>query len=96
MEKKISVDPVRLPGNISEVLKRKCEKLGFSYKEMISGAGHDAMILAGITDVGLVFVPSKNGKSHCPEEWTDYDQLQRGIEVVLEAVLVIAKKEEKK
>jgi len=96
MEKKISVDPVRLPRNISEVLKRKCEKLGFSYKEMISGAGHDAMILAGITEVGLVFVPSKNGKSHCPEEWTDYDQLQKGIEVVLEAVLVIAEKEEKK
>lgn len=60
---------------------------------MISGTGHDAMILAGITDVGLVFVPSKNGKSHCPEEWTDYDQLQKGIEVVLEAVLVIAEKE---
>jgi allantoate deiminase len=63
---------------------------------MISGAGHDAMILAGITDVGLVFVPSKNGKSHCPEEWTDYDQLQKGIEVVLEAALVVAEKEEKK
>lgn len=44
---------------------------------MISGAGHDAMILAGITDVGLVFVSSKNGKSRCPEEWTDYDQLQK-------------------
>jgi allantoate deiminase len=63
---------------------------------MISGAGHDAMILAGITDVGLVFVPSKDGKSHCPEEWTDYDQLQKGIEVVLEAALVVAEKEEKK
>jgi len=96
LEKKISVNPIKLPGNISEILKQKCEKAGFSYKEMISGAGHDAMIMAGITDVGLVFVPSKDGKSHCPEEWTEYEQLQKGIEIVLEAVLVVAEEENSK
>lgn len=94
IEKKISVDPVKLPRHIVEILKQKCEELSFGYKEMISGAGHDAMIMSEITDVGLIFVPSKDGKSHCPEEWTDYEQLQKGIELILEAALEIA--EEKK
>jgi allantoate deiminase len=93
MEKKLSVNPVMLSREISEILEKSCKKLGFSYKRMVSGAGHDAMVLAEITNVGLVFVPSKDGKSHCPEEWTDYEQLQKGIELVLEAVLDIAEDE---
>jgi allantoate deiminase len=57
---------------------------------MVSGAGHDTMIMAKVTDAALVFVPSKNGRSHCPEEWTDYEQIQKGTELVLAAVLDIA------
>ncbi|MPN27399.1 N-carbamoyl-L-amino-acid hydrolase [bioreactor metagenome] len=53
---------------------------------MLSGAGHDAMIMAGVTEVGLLFVPSKNGRSHCPEEWTDYDKLQQGIEIMCQTL----------
>ena len=40
---------------------------------MSSGAAHDANHLAEITRVGMIFVPSKDGKSHCPDEWTDFD-----------------------
>ena len=39
------------------------------------------MIFADFTETGLIFVPSKDGISHTPEEWTDYAQLQKGIEV---------------
>jgi len=60
---------------------------------MQSGAGHDAMVMAGITDVGLLFVPSLDGRSHCPEEWTDYEQLQKGVEVYLHTVLDLAESE---
>ena len=61
-----------------------------AYKKMLSGAGHDAMIMASITDVGLIFVPSKNGRSHCPEEWTDYEDLQNGIELIYHTVKELA------
>jgi allantoate deiminase len=57
---------------------------------MQSGAGHDAMIMAGLTEVGLIFVPSRYGRSHCPEEWTDYAQLQTGINLLLRAALRMA------
>lgn len=78
--------PTYLSKEIHQALTESADKLGFKYRTMVSGAGHDAMIFAGMTEVGLIFVPRHNGISHAPEEWTDYDQLQKGIEVVLETV----------
>ncbi|MBC1319139.1 Zn-dependent hydrolase [Listeria welshimeri] len=78
--------PTYLSKEIHQALTESADQLGFKYRTMVSGAGHDAMIFASMTEVGLIFVPSHNGISHAPEEWTDYDQLQKGIEVVLETV----------
>ena len=73
-----------------DLLAESAEKLGLTSRRMLSGAGHDAMIMADITNIGLVFVPSRGGRSHCPEEWTDYDLLQNGIETVCETVQRLA------
>lgn len=78
--------PVQLSEKIHQQLRANSEVLGLKSRSMVSGAGHDAMIFAGFTEVGLVFVPSKDGLSHTPEEWTDYEQVQKGIEVVYETV----------
>ena len=83
----LMVEPVELSTEILNIFKEEAENNSFSYKKMISGAGHDAMIMASITDVGLVFVPSKDGRSHCPEEWTDFEDLQKGIELIYHTVL---------
>jgi len=83
----LGVNPVPMAPAIVDILKDKARTLGFSYEMMLSGAGHDAMIMGLFTDVGLIFVPSLDGRSHCPEEWTDYDQLQKGIEVIYETIL---------
>lgn len=87
---KLDVAPVKLAEGIVDHFHKNCDQLGFSKERMLSGAGHDAMIMAGITDVGLIFVPSKDGRSHCPEEWTDYEDLQKGIELVYKTILDIA------
>ena len=47
-----------------------------------SGAGHDANHMAELTRSGMIFVPSKAGRSHCPDEWTDYDHLATGAAVL--------------
>ena len=57
---------------------------------MVSGAGHDTQIMAEIGPSALVFVPCRDGRSHCPEEWTDYDQLQKGIEVCCATIMELA------
>ena len=87
---KLSVPPVKLAEDIVAVLNKHSDRLGFRKQTMLSGAGHDAMVMAAITDVGLVFVKSKGGRSHCPEEWTDYEDLQKGIEVICETIMEIS------
>jgi acetylornithine deacetylase/succinyl-diaminopimelate desuccinylase-like protein len=49
---------------------------------MISGAYHDALILAAQVPVGMLFVPSRDGLSHHPDEHTDAADIDRGIEVL--------------
>lgn len=86
IEQPLMVEPTRLDENIHERLTKNSKALGLSYRTMVSGAGHDAMMFAGITRVGLVFVPSKAGLSHHPDEWTDYAQIQKGVDVVFYTV----------
>jgi N-carbamoyl-L-amino-acid hydrolase len=59
-----------------------CDKLEIPYLLLPSGAGHDAGHLAEITRAGMIFVPSKGGRSHCPEEWTDFDHIGRGAQLL--------------
>jgi len=89
----LMVEPVELSQQIFNTFKSESKRLGFNSKEMISGAGHDAMIMSAITDVGLIFVPSKDGRSHTPEEWTDYEDLQKGIELIYHSVLKVGEAE---
>ena len=86
----LNVPPVKLADDIIDKLNRYNDELGFKKELMLSGAGHDAMVMTKITDVGLIFVPSKAGRSHCPEEWTEYEDLQKGIEVACKTIIDIA------
>ncbi|MBI3977602.1 MAG: Zn-dependent hydrolase [Chloroflexi bacterium] len=63
-----------------------CDALGLSYTHLPSGAGHDAMHLATIAPMGMIFVPSVGGRSHCPEEWTDWSDVAAGVAALLEVV----------
>lgn len=90
MERKISVPPIHLDKKIRGIFEQEANHRGISYRTMVSGAGHDAMIMASLTRVGLLFVPSKGGRSHCPEEWTDYEQLKKGVDIALGTILKLA------
>lgn len=57
------------------------------YHRMNSGALHDAAMMTGVTDVGMIFVPSRDGRSHTPKEWTDYEDIERGANLLLQAVV---------
>ncbi|MDN5332357.1 MAG: allantoate deiminase [Tepidanaerobacteraceae bacterium] len=87
----IFVDPVFMDEKIKNVIKDTAKSLNLSYKTMVSGAGHDAMILSNIWPVGMIFVPSKDGRSHCPDEFTDFEWLKKGIDVMINTVLKLDK-----
>ncbi|MBN9245035.1 MAG: Zn-dependent hydrolase [Mesorhizobium sp.] len=86
IEEQLFVPPVPLSADLHATLSRHAAALGLKSRSMVSGAGHDAMIMAGFAPTGLVFVPSRGGISHAPEEWTDYEQLARGVDVLFAAV----------
>ncbi|WP_336057905.1 M20/M25/M40 family metallo-hydrolase, partial [Nitratireductor sp. CH_MIT9313-5] len=54
---------------------------------MPSGAGHDAQTMQSLCPSGLIFVPSRNGISHAPQEWTDWDAIEKGANLMLRALM---------
>jgi acetylornithine deacetylase/succinyl-diaminopimelate desuccinylase-like protein len=69
---------------------RACEDLHLTHMPLISGAGHDGQSLDGLCPVGMIFVPSKNGASHAPREFTEWDDCVNGANVLLQAALNLA------
>lgn len=93
MKKDLYIAPVVMSEKIIDIMRETADKLGYSYMKMNSGAGHDAMIMAGIAPTSLIFVPSKNGLSHHPDEWTEYEDLGKGIHLILNTVVNICMKD---
>jgi N-carbamoyl-L-amino-acid hydrolase len=69
------------------VLTEACDELGLPFRLMSSGAGHDAMCIAHIAPQAMLFVPSRDGISHSPEEYTDPESCVAGVRVLLTALL---------
>jgi N-carbamoyl-L-amino-acid hydrolase len=61
--------------------------LELTFKTMPSGAGHDAQDVAQICPVGMIFVPSAEGISHAPKEFSDPKDIENGANVLLHTVL---------
>lgn len=79
-------EPVHFDEKIVQLIESSAKKLGFSYRRMTSGAGHDAQMIARIAPTAMIFVPSKGGVSHNPREFTEPKQLINGANVLLEVV----------
>jgi allantoate deiminase len=72
-------------------IKNAAAELGYPCREMVSGAGHDTQVLAR-AGVGraMIFVPSVNGRSHAPDEWTPLPDQVKGIAVLTETLRRLA------
>ena len=71
------------------IVEESAHALGYTTLRMPSGAGHDAQSMAEICPVGMVFVPSREGVSHSPDEWTSPESVTRGTNVLLHSVLAL-------
>jgi N-carbamoyl-L-amino-acid hydrolase len=74
---------------IRQYIEASAQQLGLSFLSMPSGAGHDAQDLARITPTGMIFVPSVDGISHSPDEYTRPEDLANGANVLLHTILRI-------
>lgn len=83
-------NPVIPSSRIIDILKQECQKLEYSFLMLPSGAGHDAQILAEVAEVGMIFIPCENGISHSPEEKIDWQDLERGANLLLHSLIRLA------
>lgn len=74
---------------VKTIIQDSADELGLSAKHMPSGAGHDAQSLAGIAPLGMIFVPSKDGISHAPPEFTSAAQITNGANVLLQTIIAL-------
>ena len=87
MKPLVKVPGVALSASIIKIIEESAMERKISYKSMNSGAGHDASIMAEVTDVGMIFVPSVGGRSHAPEEDTKYSDIELGCNLFLDTIL---------
>jgi N-carbamoyl-L-amino-acid hydrolase len=81
------LEPKPCDKNMMDLLEKHSKKLKYKTMVMPSGAGHDAQFFTDITPTGLLFIPSVGGISHAPDEWSHWHDVEKGCNVLLNAVL---------
>ncbi len=85
----INIVPEPTNGEIRNAIFDASNDLKLKSKFMPSGAGHDAQEMAQICPIGMIFIPSKNGISHSPKEYSTANEISNGANVLLHTVLKI-------
>lgn len=86
--------PLTCNKKIVELIGANCQEENLEYDELISGPYHDTLFIGRFAPAAMIFVPSRNGISHSPEEWTEYSQLKSGTEVLAKTLLDLSNMEE--
>ncbi len=88
-EIEVASPPAPTDLQMRRIISHAADELGMSFKLMPSGAGHDAQDMTHIAPTGMIFVPSVNGVSHSPKEFTTPQDMANGASVLLKTVLAI-------
>lgn len=90
----IGSDPVIFKEKIVKFICTACDQLEIPYLKMPSGAGHDANHMAKLAPTGMIFIPSRDGMSHCPEEWSEFEHICMGAELLARAITLLDREED--
>jgi allantoate deiminase len=86
----LDVRPVSMDEELVNDIKEISAENNLPFQEIISGAGHDAQVFASKIPTNLIFVPSKDGISHNPKEFTSIKELEMGIDLLTEVLYKLA------
>jgi N-carbamoyl-L-amino-acid hydrolase len=84
------IAPVQCDASVVSAIDAAVNTLGLPATHLNSGAAHDAQIIAGIAPTGMIFVPSKEGRSHSAAEWTAWDDIEAGANTLLHTMRRLA------
>ena len=82
--------PRKSDEKIVKVIEESCKKLKVDYMKMVSGAYHDSLLIAEIAPMAMIFVPSKDGISHDPAEYTEYSDIVTGTRILADTLVTLA------
>jgi beta-ureidopropionase / N-carbamoyl-L-amino-acid hydrolase len=92
MRETLHILPTLVAPHIKNTIEQVCESAGFSYLHLTSRAGHDAQEMGRFTDMGMIFVPSRDGLSHSQDEYTAPEDCARGANILLKTFLALDEK----
>lgn len=87
-------EPVVFDEFVTGLIESIAKEQGNSVSRLPSGAGHDAQMLARMCPASMIFVPSENGISHNPAEFTSAEELEAGANVLLHTMITLANTED--
>jgi N-carbamoyl-L-amino-acid hydrolase len=82
-------DPALTSPQIRDAIRQAAREAGYSTLDMPSGAGHDAQQIAQVAPIGMIFVPSREGISHSPREFSTPEDVANGAEVLYRTILLL-------
>lgn len=82
-------EPMPMSGRVVSILHDVVAGLGLSSTRLFSGAEHDAALMARAVPTGMIFVPSRDGRSHCPQEWTDLPDIAAGVSALTHSLIAL-------
>ena len=84
------IEPVHCASMVLEAIESSVDAMQLRATHLSSGAAHDAQIIAGIAPAGMIFVPSKEGRSHSAAEWTAWADIEAGANTLLNTIRQLA------
>lgn len=78
---------VRAAQSVQDLAAQAADAAGIEWAPIPSGATHDAVHMARLAPMGMIFVPSAGGRSHCPEEFTSTDRITTGVQVLADTLV---------
>jgi N-carbamoyl-L-amino-acid hydrolase len=88
-KRKVHRAPAQTDAHVMEAIEHACEVVGASHTRLVSYAGHDAQMMSGFTPTGMIFIPSVGGISHNPREFSRWEDVERGANVLLHTALTL-------
>ncbi len=90
IERQASDEPALADARLRDLIETTAREAGFTTLRLPSGAGHDAQSLERIgVPIGMIFVPSREGISHSPREWSEWENCARGAEVLYRVITAL-------
>ena len=85
------IDPVKCDEDMLTLIRGVAQDMNVKHRRIPSGAAHDAQMMAELAPIAMIFVPSRDGRSHSPAEWTSWEDIEHGANCLLNTLYRLAK-----